>query len=272
MSHKTNLSFMDTPEILQVIFPVVYSPFFFEYDRGDAPVDFDIPYINMEKGVKIGCGFWAKSPELPTILYFHGNGETVADYRWSAQFYNDKGINLFVADYRGYGFSSGKPTITTLVNDAHSIFRGFKKILAERGFCRDYFVMGRSLGSIPAVELAYHCQKQCRGLIIESGASTNFQRMWKHLSRSAEEKQDGDKFTNKYKMRTVEIPTLIIHGEYDQIIPVREGVELYEASGAAEKEIIIIPGADHNNLMLKGHEQYFSAVEDFVRMNSVTIK
>jgi alpha-beta hydrolase superfamily lysophospholipase len=73
-------------------------------------------------------------------------------------------------------------------------------------------------------------------------------------------------------MRTAEIPTLIIHGEYDQIIPVREGVELYEASGAADKEIIIIPGADHNNLMLKGHEQYFYAVGDFVRKNSVTIK
>lgn len=267
MSHEDDISFLDKPEILQIIFPVVYSPFYFQMAGGHSSPDTTMRFIEVEEGIKIGCGFWVKGKEYPAVLYFHGNGETVGDYGWLAQRYFEIGVNLFVADYRGYGVSSGKPTVTNLLHDCHAIFKRFQKILEEEGHSADYFVMGRSLGSIPAVEMAYHYQGQFRGLVIESGSASNFHRLWTHLEASEREKQAGGKFLNQEKIKEILIPTCIIHGEYDEIIPVQEGYELYQNSGAASKDILVIPGAGHNDLMMTGHDQYFGKIESFVKKN-----
>ena len=268
MSHETDISFLDRPEILEILFPIAYSPFYFQMASGDSLRNNTATYfIEVEAGVKIGCGFWARGKEFPTILYFHGNGETVGDYDWIAPFYIQKGVNLFVADYRGYGLSNGKPTITNLTRDAHTVFDGFKKIIEEEGYSSSLFLMGRSLGSIPAVELAYHLQDQLRGLIIESGSANNFRGFWSYLEASEVQKLLGTKFLNKEKIASVLIPTCIIHGEADQVLSVQEGLELYEWSGAVDKDILIIPGADHNDLMVIGHDQYFDKIEQFIKKN-----
>jgi pimeloyl-ACP methyl ester carboxylesterase len=126
--------------------------------------------------------------------------------------------------------------------------------------------MGRSLGSIPALELAYHYQDEIRGLIIESGAANNFRRLWLYLGIAGKETAENESpFLNKVKIRRVRKPTLIIHGQYDQIISVTEGQELYENSGAKDKKILIIPGADHNDIMSLAADLYFDTIEEFVK-------
>jgi len=237
MAHENDYSFLDLPEILEVLFPVAYSPLYFRVPS--YPLPGITRFIEVEAGIKIGCGFWARGKELPTILYFHGNGETVDGYDWIARFYNERGINLFVADYRGYGLSNGRPTVSNMLSDAHQIFRRFKNIIEKEGYRSALFVMGRSLGSLPAIELAYHYQDELKGLIVE--------------------------LLNKVKIRAIHIPTCIIHGEYDELLPLEEGMELYQNSGAAEKDLLIIPAAGHNDLMIKGHELYFGKIKEFVQ-------
>ena len=267
MSEQFDLSFLDQPEILQVIFPVVYSSFYMpEYLRASS---FNAPgySIEVEEGIKIVCGFWVSSKDDPSILYFHGNGETVATHDWVAPFYNQRGMNLFVADYRGYCASNGKPTISNMIGDAHAIFKGFKEITGREGFKGSLFVMGRSLGSVPAIELAFNYQDEIRGLMIESGAANNLRGLWSYLGLSGNEDilSEDSPFLNKVKVRQVLKPTLIIHGEYDQIISVEEGKELYRNSGAQDKRILIIPGAGHNDIMVAEQALYFDTIEEFVR-------
>ena len=64
--------------------------------------------------------------------------------------------------------------------------------------------------------------------------------------------------------RSITLPALIIHGERDSLIPVNEGIAFHEAIASQEKRLVIIPGADHNDIMLLGTELYFSALRDFV--------
>lgn len=266
MSHEADLSFLDRPEILEVIFPVVYSSFPFFKPPSDMP---GYP-IKVEEGVDIDCGFWPTGRESPTILYFHGNGETVADYDWIASVYNQKGMNLFVADYRGYGSSTGKPTISNMLRDAHVVFKGFKEIMGKEGFGGEMFLMGRSLGSMPAIELAFHYQEQIRGLIIESGAANNLRRVWDSLPPPQLEKllSQESQFLNKVKIRQVHQPTLVIHGEYDEILPVSEGIELYENSGAEDKRIVVVPRAGHNDILMLEPDLYFDTLAEFIKSNS----
>ena len=265
-----DLSSLDRPEILEVIFPLVYSPFYspdyLQFSSADVP-----GYsIEVEEGIKINCGFWVSGKEYPSVLYFHGNGETVASHDWIAPLYNQRGINLFVADYRGYGSSNGKPTISNMIGDAHTIFEGFSQIIRKEGFKRSLFLMGRSLGSMPAIELAFNYQDEIRGLIIESGTASNFRGLWNYLGITEREAilSEESLFLNKVKIRQVRKPTLIIHGEYDQIISVKEGEELYQCSGAQDKRILIIPGADHNDVMMVNQSLYFDTIEEFVKAYS----
>jgi alpha-beta hydrolase superfamily lysophospholipase len=222
--------------------------------------------IEVEKGIKINCGFWVSGKECPSILYFHGNGETVATHNWIAPLYNQRGINLFVADYRGYGASDGKPTVSNMLSDAHVIFQGFKEIMVKEGFRRSLFLMGRSLGNTPSIELASNYQDDIRGLIVESGSANNFRRLWSYLVLTTGEENS---FLNKVKIRQVHKPTLIMHGEYDQMISIDEAKELYQNSGAQEKEILIIPGADHNSIQIVEQDLYFGTIERFIKAHGV---
>ncbi len=262
-----DLSILDRPEILELIFPVVYSPFYSLYYLQSSPSDVPSYSIEVEEGTKIDCGFWVSGKECSSILYFHGNGETVASHDWVAPFYNQRGINLFVADYRGYGSSNGKPTISNMIGDAHTIFKGFNEIIEKEGFKRSLFIMGRSLGSMPATEVAFNYQDDIRGLIIESGTANNFRRLWDYLGITKKEAvlSEESLFLNKVKIKQVHKPTLIIHGEYDQIISVKEGEELYRNSGAQDKRFLIIPGADHNDVIMVKQSLYFDTIEKFIK-------
>jgi len=265
-----DLSALDRPEILQIIFPLFYSPIYFSENIPFSSPDVPSYFIEVEPDIKIKCGFWVNNKEAPTIFYFHGNGETVAGQGWLAPFYNQRGINLFAADYRGYGSSNGRPTISNLIGDAHIIFQAFKEIINNEGYTQSIFVMGRSLGSIPAVELASAYQDDISGLIVESGTANNFARLWSQLGLGGTEPllNEESPFWNKVKIRQVQTPCLIIHGEIDELISIEEGKELYRNSAAQDKRILVIPGAGHNDVMIVDMDTYFGAIEEFVKTNA----
>lgn len=267
MSQPVDLSFLDRPEVLEIIFPVAYSLFPFAGDPGISATGTPHYTIEVEEGIKVDCGFWVCSEEAPSMLYFHGNGETVADYELIAPLYNERGINLFVAEYRGYGASGGKPTVTNMLGDSCTVFREFRDIIRREGFNESLFIMGRSLGSMPAIEVARAFQKDIRGLIVESGTANNIPRFWNHLDDGVKQAilSGSRPFLNKLKIRDVRHPTLIIHGEYDEILPLSEGEELYRNSGAGDKDILIIPGAGHNDIMLVEQDLYFGTIEEFIQ-------
>ena len=259
MSHEVDLSSLDSPDVLGFLF---YPRKDFASSRTDA-----VHIIEVGTGVGIGCRFYLAGTDFPSLLYFHGNGETAGDYEDVAPLFNRMGINLFVADYRGYGLSGDRPTVTNLLRDAHPIFRGFKEIVKNKNCREDYFLMGRSLGSVPAVELAYHYQDEIRGLIVESGGADILARLL-HLSGIEVEEESRHRLeeaSSREKIRHVHSPTLIIHAEYDMLIPLQEGRALYDASAAPDKDIFIVLDADHNDLWQVGGESYYGRIGAFVK-------
>ena len=66
------------------------------------------------------------------------------------------------------------------------------------------------------------------------------------------------------RIRAITLPALVIHGEWDSLIPLDEAVTLYEDIGSQEKRLVVVPGADHNSIMAVGMEQYLSAIKEFV--------
>ena len=112
-----------------------------------------------------------------TVLLFQGNGEVVADYDDSAGLYARAGVALAVMDYRGYGASSGTPTLRSALTTARLVLEAVRRWLGERGLAGSdgapsrLVVMGRSLGSACAAELYGARPNEVAGFILESGSS-----------------------------------------------------------------------------------------------------
>lgn len=257
MSSGDKYSFLDQPEILQFVF----------YPRRDyapGPTNSSDHLIHVDTDIDISCRFYIHSNDSPCILYFHGNGEVVSDHDYVAPEYEGIGVNLFVADYRGYGRSGGMPGFQSMVDDAHLVFRAFLDIKKETGHSGNLFVMGRSLGSISAVELAYHHPEDINGLILESGLASISGLISRMGHNIANEDTTFSDFPNLAKIRDITLPTLILHGEYDMLIPFTHAKAMFDASTAKDKRLEIIPYAGHNDIIFQGREQYFSAIETFV--------
>jgi len=253
---------MDRAEILRFVF-------YPRRDFEDAPrvPNAESCFIPVDDNVTISCRFYMGDPGYANVLYFHGNGEIASDYDEIGAIFNGIGINLFVADYRGYGHSSGSPTLSSMIKDAHPIYKGFKVVLSEQGYSGKLFIMGRSLGSASAIELAYHYQAELNGLILESGFANLFDLLgYLGFPTALLGIDDTGTPTSLELIRKVTIPTLILHGEYDQLVPVGEGRALYENVAAKDKRLVIIPGVDHNTIFALGANQYLEALKGFVNI------
>jgi alpha-beta hydrolase superfamily lysophospholipase len=216
-------------------------------------------------GIRLGARYYLADRDAANILFFHGNGEIAEDYDPVGPIYNQYGLSFLVVDYRGYGRSDGQPRASTLLADAHAVFEELRAWLAgdERG--GRLIVMGRSLGSACAVELAAAYGDEISGLIIESGFSQTLPLLRCLGGESVLEgicEEDG--FCNLEKIERVTRPTLIMHGQRDQVIPIGNAELLQVHGGARGKEFHMIPGADHNTVMLEGGHLYFDLIRQFV--------
>ena len=248
----------DRPEILMMLFhPRPEWPI----SEGDTEAK-DI-LIPVERDVVVGGRLHLSGKSNPNILFFHGNGEIVADYDDLGRLYVRDDMNFLPVDYRGYGRSTGTPTITNMIRDAHVIFDHVLGWLSENGYEGPLIAMGRSLGSASALELTAHYGNQIDGLVIESGfaqANPLLQLLGIDMKVLGLREEEG--FSNLEKIRRFAKPTLIIHAEQDHIIPFSEGQALYEASPAREKRFLMIPGANHNDIFLRGMGEYMGGVKE----------
>jgi pimeloyl-ACP methyl ester carboxylesterase len=250
-------SALDQPSLLRFIF----------YPRKDlTPCPGNAFDLSIEVGndVSVFCRFYMGHQDWPWILFFHGNGEVTSDYDDISPFYHQKRINLVVADYRGYGASSGTPTLTDLILDAHTIFKEVREELSRKKLQSDLWVMGRSLGSLSALELAYHYQEVMKGLIIESGFPSVV-RIMAHLEIPLHgmglEEIDQECLE---RIKSITVPTLVIHGEQDSLVPLKNAKDIYFHLGTQEKELLVIPSATHNDIMLIGFMDYFNTIQYFI--------
>lgn len=222
--------------------------------------------IPVEKDVEIGARFYDSGDENPIILFFHGNGEIVEDYDDFGRLFAREGINFLPVDYRGYGRSTGSPTVSTMMRDCHAVYEFVMKWREEKRRSGPFLVMGRSLGSASALELAFHYRDTIDGLIIESGfafAGPLLRLMGVRLEALGISEEEG--FLNVEKIRAYDRPTLVIHAEYDHIISFREGQILFEACPAKEKKLLKVKGANHNDIFFRGMSEYLDAVKWLVK-------
>jgi fermentation-respiration switch protein FrsA (DUF1100 family) len=265
---KIDYSTLDRPEVLMFLFHPRPEPRPWkasELGPGELIPDQKDHLIPVEEDVVIGARFHMADKSGCNILFFHGNGEIVADYDDFAPLFNQMGINFLAADYRGYGQSTGRPTVTGMMRDCHVIFDYVQKWLQKNNYPGPLIAMGRSLGSASVLELSFHYQDRLDALIVESGFA-HAGPLLRLLGIDPETlgfKEEAG-FRNIDKIGQFKKPTLIIHAEFDHIIPFSDGKALFEASPSPNKTMLEIPGANHNDIFMRGMNEYMTALQQLL--------
>jgi pimeloyl-ACP methyl ester carboxylesterase len=225
--------------------------------------------FKINKKIIIGGFFYVNDSNLPTILLFHGNGEIAADYQHFLDFFFDCGVNLAVVDFRGYGFSTGDPVYSSLIDDAMPIYNEFYKWLNENSMKDSLFILGRSLGSTCASEIGAHNPDSLCGIIFESGFASIYDMMTRlfRVSGPGITPESLSEYSNDTRIRKFQKPVLVIHGTNDWIIPSEQGKLIYEnIPEGVEKELVLIDDAGHNNIF-SFKEEYTTPLKQFIQKN-----
>ncbi|MBW1696798.1 MAG: alpha/beta hydrolase [Deltaproteobacteria bacterium] len=254
--NPNDYSILDHPQLLECLFhPRAETG----YSRASSThSDLLIP---VEEDVVVGARFHSAQPSAPNILFFHGNGEIVADYDDFGPSYNGMGINFLPVDYRGYGRSTGRPSVSSMMKDCHKIFKFVTRWLSQQGYSGPMIVMGRSLGSACALELSVNYKEKISALVIESGFAFTIPLLkLLGVDTKAIHVTEEHGFRNIDKIKSFDKPTLVIHAALDHIIPFSDGQALYDACPSADKTLLKIPDANHNDIFLRGLSEYLDAV------------
>ena len=222
--------------------------------------DFDIP---VDEDVVIGARWFVFDESWPTILFFHGNGEIVSDYDDIAPAYKNVKLNLFIADYRGYGWSTGHPSFRNYYSDALTIADFFLEQIGPRAPAP--LIMGRSLGSGPASVIATRKSERFAGLILESGFGDLLPLMELfQIDLGEHAKAVQSAFSNHLKLEKLKLPALILHGQFDNLIPPVAAKQNFAHIPHDKKTLKILVGVGHNDIF-RQFQEYLAAIDTFNR-------
>ncbi|WP_316433044.1 alpha/beta fold hydrolase [Leptolyngbya sp. NK1-12] len=209
-------------------------------------------------------GWWIPATDqAPVLLYLHGNGSNLGDLVTRAKRFHQLGLSVLLIDYRGYGRSQGPfPSEASVYADAEAAWQYLtqtRQISPER-----IVVYGESIGGAVAIELAVR-HPDAAAVIVES----SFTSMRAMVARSIPEfllPVDWlltQQFDSLSKVRSLQVPILLIHGTADTTIPATMSQELF-AAAPPPKHLLLIPNANHDNVMQIGGKPYKQTVQQFI--------
>lgn len=243
----------------------VFEPSFaFFPARGEdvTPLAFGVPFdasdVATADGERLRMWTLTATPSRALVVYFHGNGGNLSVWASILSGIARRGFTVIAFDYRGYGLSTGKPSEPGLYRDVDAVLA---RVWAGDHGQQPVIYWGRSLGTTMAAYAA--TRRAPSGLVLEAGFPDA-----RSLTRSSPPLAllglfSSYRFPTAAYIRQVTVPTLVMHGDVDTIIPYGLGRALFEAV-RGPKQFVTIRGGDHNDATPADQTTYWNAVETFV--------
>lgn len=235
---------------------------FFPVDEiGATPKNFNLPfqdiYFQTEDGLKLNGWFIPNKKASLTLLFFHGNGGNISHRLHKIDQLQKLGLNIFLIDYRGYGRSQGKPSVSGVYKDTKA---SLDYLIKEKKIKSDNIILyGESLGTNLAIELA--ASNEIGGLILEGAFSSGLD-MAKTIYPFIPRLFLPDIFRSSAQIGKVKEPKLFIHSKVDEIVPIILAQKLYQLAPEPKQFLEIIGG--HNTAYIDAEAEYLAAIDNFI--------
>ena len=241
----------------------------------ETPETYGLKTKPLELKAEDGTGLYAwlleTDENAPWLLHFHGNHSNITmNLRLPVRLQERLGVNVLMAEYRGYYKSEGKPSEEGFYQDAKTYY----DYLIGRGVApENIIVYGFSLGSGTATQLA--STQQIGGLILQAPYGSILDVARTRVNPQLPANLLQTKFDNKAKIKDVDAPVLVIHGKSDETIPFEQGKILFELANEP-KDFLVYEG-DHNTLnrqpetQLKVFEELVTHIERLIGKETLPI-
>lgn len=210
--------------------------------------------------------FPAAGPAKGTIVHFHGNFANVSNHFPASYFLVQRGFNVLVFDYQGYGASEGKPNRKRTIEDGQASVRwALSQSTIPVG------IFGQSLGAAVATVVASQ-EPEVRAVVLESCFTTyraaaahamkqnvlTWPFAWVFPPLFVRRQWDPCESVGKIAPR----PTFFISGTTDHIVPSWMSEKLFNQA-KEPKRLWLIPNADHMECRHKAGKAYEATVAAF---------
>jgi hypothetical protein len=212
------------------------------FTPADLGLDFESITLRTADGLALSAWYLPSPGARHSLLYCHGNGGDIRDWVHAAPPFVEEGISVLLFDYRGYGKSEGVPSEEGLYQDGETAWQWLTARSKEEGIPAS--ILGKSLGSSVAVHSA--AQRQPASLVLAS-AFTSMKDVVTHLMPWIPGCMLPNLYDSLSQIPELQCPTLVIHGERDQLVPLAQSQRLYRAL-QSPKAMRIVKGAGHNDL------------------------
>lgn len=184
-----------------------------------------------------------------TIIFFHGNGESLLSVYWMAKdACLSYPVRIICPEYKGYGIRPGVQTERDAYDMADACFRFCYKRWKE-----PIIISGYSIGTGMAAYLAKKYEGLFALLVMISGY-TSIKSVARHRLRSSGIANIiRERFPNHQRLKTYKGKVVFIHGEKDTTIPIEHSKLMYSDCPSKSKILVEIP---------EGH--VFSLWEDYI--------
>ncbi len=205
-------------------------------------------------GVKLHAWFFqAKEADAPVMVWFHGNAGNLTDRAEMGQEFAERGISVFLFDYRGFGRSEGRVSESGTFEDSLAAYDYVVALGAKR-----IVLYGESIGGPYAAYVARE-RKGVRAVVIEN-SFPSLMSLGNHLYKLG--------WVAPFAMRTTDwlnragVPVLVMHGTRDGVIPYALGKQLYD--GLRVRKEMLTSHAGHCEIPVLDADRYYDTVTRFV--------
>lgn len=191
------------------------------------------------------AGLDTRSPPGRVVaVHFHGNAESAAQNLDLAHVLAEAGVDVFLAEYRGYGGQPGSPSEAGLLDDARAAIAAAARVggVPEARL----LLIGRSLGT--GVVAAMLAEGRGRAGVLISPYTSIFDLAAAMVSRPIAWLAVADTFYSLERLRAAPQPVVIYHGTHDTVIPFAHGQALAEALGPRAR-LVPVSRRDHNDVL-----------------------
>ncbi|WP_431958379.1 alpha/beta hydrolase [Nocardia lijiangensis] len=212
-----------------------------------TPAAVGLDYIDLaprtEDGETLHAWWLPARRPIGHVLFAHGNAGNLGDRVAIFALLVAAGFDVLAFDYRGYGRSTGRPSEHGTYLDARA---AREALLARPEVDPDRVLyLGKSLGGGVLLELAE--VHPPAGLVLMStftGLRDAAGAIYPFLPRPL----IPDAYPSLRRIGSLAAPVLIMHGDRDELLPLRNAERLY-AAASEPKRLVVVPGAGHNDVI-----------------------
>ena len=207
---------------------LLYHPSENNYQGDKIQFDYEEIFIKVDEEIKLKSWIIEKDfKKYKTLVLFHGNAGHLSNRIYKLNELYKLNINILLISWRGFSGNKGSPTEQNLYKDAEAAI----KWLNEKNINNNQIILyGESLGSGVAVELGK--KNNFNSIILESPFTSIENSAKIYYPYLPVRLLLKDKYDSIGKIKMIDTPILIMHGEKDDVVPISMSKELFEKANS----------------------------------------